>query len=181
MIDFQNFSKEEQIELLKQLLDMFIPTGKNRVSYPAFLAVMPRILSVPVELGTFNKKGEMFVRPRPENDPEYPPGGLYHSPGSILLPGETVDTVLRRIVKEDLDNQADFNRIVKLGWHRTLKGKCPGQNPTRDEVSLLHAIQIEDTSSLPQDGVWIDPFNPRVKLIPHHYAIIQDISQSSFL
>lgn len=181
MIDIENFSDADQLIILKQILDKFIPTAKKRVPLEAFLAVMPRILSVPVELGVFNRRGKMFVIPRLDNDPEYPPGGLYHNPGSVLLPGEEVNDALNRIIKTDLGGAVSLDDVIMLSWHRTMKGIGSNQNPTRDEVHLLHAVVVDNTFMLPSDGVWIDdPGEIKVDMIPHHYSLVVEIA-SQFL
>ena len=157
-------SPEEQEQLTALLKRVQLP-----VSYDLFLAIMGAFPSVPVELAVFNEKGEVLLFHR--EDKEFTG---YHSPGTVYRFGETVNTALERVKKAELPGLSLTTPII-LGWHENNHGNGYGQNPTRHEISLIHACEL--IGPYEGEGKFFPIDQLPDNMVPHHIILVPEIAK----
>lgn len=169
----EEFSPEEIKEFIR-LLDKL-----GRIGFPVelnlFLAIIRNSVSVAVELQVFNKNNEVLLIERETQFTEYVG---FHSPGTVLCINESVDDALNRIVFGELKRlPIERNSIISLNaWRPTRKGNSYGENPSRQEISLIHIVEVGFGNELllKENGMGFYPANnlPIDKIIPSHKVLV---------
>lgn len=123
---------ERQTVLLVELL--------GKLEWPldpqVFGALMPKVVSVPIELCVLDDKGRVLTFYRKDSGYDG-----HHMPGTVLRNNETVPQALKRLVQSELVG-GEVTDPKNIGWVEIQKGDGPGQNPARHETSLLFLCRI---------------------------------------
>ncbi len=156
-----SLSKTEEIELARLLGKMEWPLPKE-----VFHALVPKIITVPIELAVFNKNGFVLMLPRPEDDIEFTPGTL-HMPGTVVRLGETIEHAMERLLSGEVVSTVSPPR--ELGYLQI------GQDlaPTRPALSLLFATRLLGPHV--GKGAFYDPVNLPDQTMTHHRVLISNI------
>ena len=151
---------EEEKEVLAGLLRRLKPPYGPKV-FPAWVQ---NFITTPVEMAVFNNDQQILLVHR--EDSEYKG---WHSPGTILRDEENVPAALQRLIAGELGG-AEVTKPVSLGWVEVPRGNGPGQNPTRHEISLLHACWLYGTYK--GGGSFFDSNNLPKETLTHHKMVI---------
>ncbi len=122
----------EEITLIELLGKMKWPISKD-----VFHALMPKVVSVPLELCTLDQEGRVLMIHR--TDPEYTG---YHMPGTVLRDNEDVPTALTRLIHEELSG-SPVATPKNIGWVEVKRGTGEGEDQGRHQISLLYLTHIE--------------------------------------
>ena len=156
---------DQEKEMLAGLLRRLKPPYGPKV-FPAWVE---NFVTTPVEMAVFNSDRQILLVYR--EDPEYKG---WHSPGTILRDEEDVPTALERLINGELGG-AKVTRPVPLGWVEVHRGNGLGQNPTRHEISLLHACFVQNLSLSGKDRLFSIDQLPENTLTHHKEVIIPEI------
>jgi|SRR3989344_7736466 len=162
----------EEVVLLGSLLDRLTWPTTGGIPNGIFHALMPKIVSVPIEPCVFNDDGQILLIPRPQSDPEYP--GCHHSPGTVLRDNENVAQAIDRLVKGELG--CPIGDLVRRQWREVPRGTGVGENPTRHEIALVHTCVIKGR---PRHGQFFDLDNMPDNLLTHHREMIKAVVNES--
>ena len=137
------------------------------LQHDEFHELVKKTVTVPVELGVFNDKGDILMFWR---DDDYTGN---HIPGTVLQDHQDVPTALQRLLNSEVVG-GEVTPPIELGWKEILKGTGIGQNPTRHEVSLLYACWL--TKPYQGKGGKFYPMNQLPDdTLPHHRVLIAEI------
>lgn len=166
MSDKKPLSPEEK-KLLGQLLSRYDFPKEGNEDPEIFHGLLSATTSSPVELAVFDREGRilLFYRKDWEYDGE-------HMCGSVNRDKDTVQRTLDRIVRSEVVG-GSVTPPIDLGWMEISKGTGEGENPTRHEISLLHACYLVGEYAGP--GKFYDPKNLPANTLTHHKAIIAEI------
>lgn len=129
-----------------------------------FHALMGKIVSVPIELGVFNEKGEILLIYR--DDWEFTG---WHHPGTVLRDNEDVPGAIARLIRGEVGTEV--TKPTALGW---LEGRRE-QEKTRHSVALLHVCFLR--SEYTGRGKFFNPNNLPEDTLEHHKTIIPTMIQ----
>lgn len=152
----QNHIEQETTHLLRQLIpghlshELFVEMRRLNVS--AGIEVVPLRINE-------NNKVEVLLTKRSEND-EFWPGEL-HIPGTIFIPGDTVESTFGRIFDEELDRtKISEPKFVNFSMQHIRRGQ---------EIVLVHWVEVLGE---PNVGVLYEIDHLPENTITHHIDII---------
>ena len=163
---------EENFELIRLL---------NKIEWPVtpdvFDAVCNNLSINPVDLALLRKgekEHEVFLIYRED---KFFKG--WHFPGSVILPGRTVNSVLKDVVEREIGISAQGLMFELVGFHQFMKGKNTGECPRGQEISLFHALFLDSKTKIETDKN--RKFFPINKLphniLPHHKILALDLKE----
>lgn len=158
----------------RQLIELL-----GRLTWPVppdvFDAICENFSVTPIELAVVRdgKEGpEIFMIYR--ND-AYFKG--WHITGSIIIPGRTVDFVLKDIITREVDISLAEPHFEFVRFRQAMKGNGPDQSRRSQEVSLIHVLRLPNGTGIPLDAE--RRFFPLDQLpediIAHHVNILADV------
>lgn len=156
-MELTSLEKEELVRLLHKL--------EWPLDREVFYALMPRIVSVPMELVVLDSRDRVLLIYR--KDQEF---DGYHMPGTVLRNNESVPVALERLIKTELPD-VKVSAPQNFGWLEITHGNTPGQNLTRHEVSLLWLARLE--GAYHGKGVFKPLDSLPENLFSHHRLILQ--------
>ncbi len=130
----------------KQIIQSFREMGKmrknkKRLPQNIFYAMCEELLVCSAEIIPVNEKGEIYLLKRDSKDKYYP--NLWHSPGTINLPNETVKETLKRVMEQELTLKFDLSRLVFVGIQEFNKGKGKFQDNRQQFRASIFLLQVE--------------------------------------
>ena len=170
MSDRNPLSSEEGMQLVSLL---------NRATWPlppaifdATLGIIPTVafelvVISQVNAGRGHTEPRVLLLPRPENDPFFK--GMVHSPGTVMRLGDTVESALKRVMSQEVDDSVGLAWFV--GVTHVPKGPLPDGCPRGQEVGLVYFARWKG-GALPKGAMWGDPNNLPSNIIGYHRPII---------
>lgn len=89
----------------------------KKLSYKKFLLSLKLAPRLAVELLFENRKGELFFIKRTID----PFKNKWHVPGGFVLKGESIESCIKRVAKEEANTHLDMEKIKFLGIFETIK------------------------------------------------------------
>lgn len=119
--------------------------SKMERPYPEalFLALCKSMIMVPVELVPVTRSGKVLMLRRPADDPLF--SHLWHTSGSLQLKGDTIETVLQRIIEKELDGLY-CSDMTFIGYHDVMHGGGLDENPRGQERPLIFAAWVDESA-----------------------------------
>lgn len=142
--------------------------GTGFIAQPIFEAIVPQIVTAPVELGIFRgpkESREVLMVQRPMDDPHFIPGG-WHMPGTVMRVSDTcIEDALQRLRAEELA-------------HALTAPFCVGHIfmpkmlvPNRPAMSLLYVAKVD--SDYDGKGAFFLADSPPENTLPHHLVLLE--------
>lgn len=124
-----------------------------------FHALMGMSVSVPIELGAFDRNGKILMVYR--DDFEFKG---WHLPGTVLRDNKNVSGAITRLVRSEVG--VNVSAPIPLGWLESERDV----HPTRHAVGLLHVCLLEGEYA--GKGQFFDPENLPKDTLTHHKTIV---------
>jgi len=151
--------KRKATETLAEI-NPFKPFNTELFNKLARVTISVAIETVALRLGKGIDGLEVLMTQRPKNDPYWP--GQWHSPGSILRPGEKISDVFERLIKKEFLHP--FKEEPKF------KGFLNHSNlPRGHELALIYEVELAGT---PREGKWFPTDQLPESTIEHHKKVI---------
>jgi ADP-ribose pyrophosphatase YjhB (NUDIX family) len=157
-------NQEEENKLIYLLKKVSFPMSKN-----LFYAWSENLTTVAIEVALLRKNGEIFLTYR---DDKYFKG--WHIPGSIMIPGDTVNDVLSRVMKNEIN--MPFSTPTFFNWFERTKGV----NTQRGQNLALVFIVVAE-GNIEENGVrkFFPTNNPPKDLILSPIPILEKLNEHS--
>lgn len=117
----------------------------NKIEWPVtpdlFDAICNNLSVNPIDLAVLregDEGSEVFLIYREDN---FFKG--WHFPGSVILPGHTIKSVLKDIVGREMGISAEGFAFDLVGVHQFMKGNNIGECPRGQEVDLFHVLFLD--------------------------------------
>jgi len=116
--------------------------GKLRRPYreDIFQAVCATFVMCPIELVALTHDGKALMTRRPPNDRHF--AGLWHTPGTLLLKGDTVKIALERIAQKDELRGLPHTTPEFVFMQEVEMGKGDDQCPRQQEYSRVYITWV---------------------------------------
>lgn len=103
----------------------------------------------------------------------------WHSTGSIILPGRTVDFVLRDIITREVGISLAAPHFEFVRFRQFMKGNGPNQSARGQEVSLIHVLRLpkEVEVSLNAERKFFPLSKLPEDLLQHHKMVLADVKK----
>lgn len=111
-----------------------------------------------------NKKMQLYLLPRPKNDPFY--AGMMHLPGARKIPTETGQQTLARAFRETPFNPKNY--VIEHAMNETYKAK------RGVEYADIRRVFIHEYNPAIKDFYYLDDLPDNI--IAHHKQIIKDVT-----
>ncbi|MDO8604210.1 MAG: hypothetical protein Q7K40_02300 [bacterium] len=138
-------TNQENFELIRLL---------NKIEWPVrsdlFDAFCGNMLTSPVDLALLKKSAagfEIFLIYRKD---KFFDG--WHVPGSVMLPGRTVLTVLKDVMEREINIHEKNFDFKFIGFHQFMKGHEFGQCSRGQETELLYVLFLEESTKIRTDN-----------------------------
>jgi ADP-ribose pyrophosphatase YjhB (NUDIX family) len=152
--------------------------GEIERPYPQdlFHALCAATITCPVEIIPLTRAGKVLLTRRPPHDPWF--ANLWHTPGTIQLPGDTISGAIARVIRDELNN-VHCSAPEYLGYGDIMKGDGPDENPRGQERPLLFVIWVEEDDYL-GDGSFFSLDSLPEEILPHHKNIFLPLVRKQF-
>ena len=142
--------------------------GTGFIPQLIFEAVVPQVVTAPVELGIFRgpkASREVLMVQRPLDDPHFLPGG-WHMPGTVMRVSDTcIEDALQRLRAEELEHA--LTAPFCLG-HIFMPKQLVANRPA---MSLLYAAKVDEDYD--GKGTFFRADAPPETTLPHHRVLLE--------
>lgn len=128
-------TKRENLELIRLLHKMEWPVAPD-----LFDAICNNLPVNPIDLAVVREGDEgpeVFLIYR---DDTFFKG--WHFPGSVILPGRTIDSVLKDIMEREVGVRVKGLTFDLVGFHQFMKGKGVGRCSRGQELDVFYAVSL---------------------------------------
>jgi hypothetical protein len=118
--------------------------GKLKRPYreDVFQAVCGAFVTCPVECVALTRDGKVLMTRRPESDRVF--GGLWHTPGTLLLKGDTQASALERLEHKDELRNLPHTPPQWVFSQEVMMGTGPDQCPRQQENSQVYITWVDE-------------------------------------
>ncbi|MBI2054293.1 MAG: NUDIX hydrolase [Candidatus Staskawiczbacteria bacterium] len=159
------------IEALKKI-NPFQPYGTELFDALARITVSIAIETVSLRFNNATNKLEVYMVQRSLIDTAYP--GEWHSPGSVMRPGESVEDVLDRLAKREF-----CNPFISIQFVGVINPSKKSPEVRGHFVGLAYLCVFKETNAL--RGKWFPVDELPEKTVIHHQKRIIPVAVGSFL
>ena len=136
ILAYMALSQEETGRLIELLAKMERPYSEE-----LFQALCASVIMSPIEVVPLTREGKVLLIQRPPDDPKF--ANLWHSPGSLQLKGDTVQTTFNRVIVEELQG-VEYSAPEYIGFEDVMHGTGPKENPRGQERPLVFVVWVKE-------------------------------------
>src|SRR3989344_322546 len=137
-------TNEENLELVRLLKKVEWP-----VPLDLFDAICNNLSVNPIDLAVIRKGDEGYEVFMNYREDIFFKG--WHFPGSIILPGRTIMSVLEDVIEREVGTSAEGLKFEFVGFHQFMKGSGFGECPRGQEVDLFHVVFLDQEIKIETD------------------------------
>lgn len=117
--------------------------GKLKRPYreEVFQAIVSAFIMCPVELVALTRSGRVLMQRRPASDPHF--ANLWHTTGTVMLKGDTIESALMRIIERELANVPHESPIPR-GYVEVPHGGDASSCPRGQELALVFTCIVDE-------------------------------------
>ncbi len=160
---------QEEIEAAAATLRA-LNKGTGRLPAEIFYALMPQVVSAPIELGVFRRKSsrlEILLTQRPADDPHFTPNG-WHMPGVVMIVTDMSEKdALKRLISTELEHSF-LIAPRRVGQFFVNAELCP----VRPAQSALYVAKVQDYTG---KGTFFPVRDLPENTLAHHVVLLQEM------
>lgn len=129
-----------------------------------FQAICAYTLAGSVEVAPLTPGAKVLLFRRPPTDPFF--ANQWHIPGTMQLPGDTVQDALTRILEKEELRDIRHSEPQFLSYYEVRRGSGVGENPRGQERSLVFTVWVNEKD--PGIGTFFPLGNLPADTLSHH-------------